>query len=136
MVRIYKHYDFRLQNPAHKLQRMSFSGYPGELSSDDDFYLMDTGLALLQTTNDVLNTSLYELLTPTSLLSWQRVRCSGPGSACSECVMPQTPCGLCLSPICCAILVVCKAVLEKDCSACQLARQAKARGMPALCALL
>ncbi|KAK9798176.1 hypothetical protein WJX73_007462 [Symbiochloris irregularis] len=74
MVRIYKHYDFKLQNPAHKLQRASFSGYPGELSSDDDFYLMDTGLALLQTTNDVLDTSLYDLLTPASLLSWQRVR--------------------------------------------------------------
>ena len=29
MVRIYKHYDFAVQHPAHRLHRMSFSGYPG-----------------------------------------------------------------------------------------------------------
>ena len=45
----------------------------GELSSDDDFYLLDTGLTVLQTTNDILDESLYDLLTPHSLTSWQRV---------------------------------------------------------------
>ena len=74
MVRIYKHYDFALASPHHKLRRTSFSSYPGELSSDDDFYLMDTGLALLQTTNDILDPELYKLLTPKSVLNWQRVR--------------------------------------------------------------
>ncbi|BDA45664.1 Phospholipase B-like 1 [Coccomyxa sp. Obi] len=74
MVRIYKHYDFALASPHHRLRRTSFSSYPGELSSDDDFYLMDTGLALLQTTNDILDTDLYKLLTPKSVLNWQRVR--------------------------------------------------------------
>jgi hypothetical protein len=76
MVRIYKHYDFALASEHHKLKRVSFSSYPGELSSDDDFYLMDTGLALLQTTNDILDADLYRLLTPQSLLNWQRVRCA------------------------------------------------------------
>ena len=46
----------------------------GFLESLDDFYLMDSQVALLQTTNNVFNMSLYELLTPESLLAWQRVR--------------------------------------------------------------
>lgn len=46
----------------------------GELSSDDDFYMLDTGLVVLQTTNDILDASLYRLLTPAALTSWQRVR--------------------------------------------------------------
>ncbi len=35
-----------------------------QLSSDDDFYLLDTGLVVLQTTNSVYNTSLSDTLTP------------------------------------------------------------------------
>ena len=45
----------------------------GELSSDDDFYLLDSGLAVLQTTNDIRNASLYDLLDFRSVVSWQRV---------------------------------------------------------------
>ena len=74
MVRIYKHYDFALSDSAVRARRMSFASYPGELSSDDDFYLMNSGLAVLQTTNNILNTSLYDALTPQSVVNWQRVR--------------------------------------------------------------
>ena len=63
-VRIYKHYDVALHSQELPLRRMSFSSYPGELSSDDDFYLLSTGLAVLQTTNSVFNASSYSLLTP------------------------------------------------------------------------
>ena len=55
---------------------MSFSSYPGFLVSLDDFYIMDTGLTMLQTTNSIINQSLYELVTPESLFAWQRVRVS------------------------------------------------------------
>ena len=40
----------------------------------DDFYLLGSGLMMTQTTNNMFNASLYALLTPNSLLAWQRVR--------------------------------------------------------------
>lgn len=46
----------------------------GELSSDDDFYLLDTGLTILQTTNRVFNRSLFLESVPETLPSWQRER--------------------------------------------------------------
>ena len=46
----------------------------GFLESLDDFYLMDSRLVMLQTTNSLYNTSLYQYVTPESVLAWQRVR--------------------------------------------------------------
>lgn len=73
MNRMYKHYAFKLHD-APATEVMSFSSYPGILSSWDDFYMMDSGLVMLQTTNEIFNKSLYDLVTPKSLLSWHRVR--------------------------------------------------------------
>uniref|UniRef100_A0A7S3K4T8 Phospholipase B-like n=1 Tax=Aureoumbra lagunensis TaxID=44058 RepID=A0A7S3K4T8_9STRA len=73
MVRIYKHYHFSFMHV--KNQRSSFSSYPGMLSSLDDFYLMhDTKLVILQTTNGIYNTSLFDAVTPFALPAWIRVR--------------------------------------------------------------
>ncbi len=39
--------------------------------------MLDSGLVVLQTTNDILNASLYELLDHRTVVSWQRVcKCS------------------------------------------------------------
>lgn len=48
MLRIYKHYNFNLTELRPAADRMSFSSYPGELFSDDDFYLLSSGLVMLQ----------------------------------------------------------------------------------------
>lgn len=50
-----------------------FSGYPGPAVSTDDFYITSHKLAVLETTNDIYNNSLYDLITPESLLYWVRV---------------------------------------------------------------
>jgi hypothetical protein len=73
MNRIYKHYSFgtKLSTPSRAL---SFSSYPGYLSSLDDFYIMDSGLAMIQTSNNVFNNTILEYIQPQSLLAWQRVR--------------------------------------------------------------
>ena len=46
----------------------------GALVSIDDFYITDSHLVILETTNDVLNASLIPFITPESLLAWHRVR--------------------------------------------------------------
>jgi hypothetical protein len=74
MSRIYKHYYFNLNESFIAARKVSFSSYPGFLESLDDFYLMDSGLAMIQTTNSVFNQSLYSLVVPQSLLAWHRVK--------------------------------------------------------------
>uniref|UniRef100_A0A3Q1BZE7 Phospholipase B-like n=1 Tax=Amphiprion ocellaris TaxID=80972 RepID=A0A3Q1BZE7_AMPOC len=73
-MRIYKHWDFRITEPHTATGKLSFSSYPGFLVSLDDFYLLGSGLMMTQTTNNVFNSSLFDKLTPDSLLAWQRVR--------------------------------------------------------------
>lgn len=73
-LRIYKHYNFNVLDSATAAKRISFSSYPGFLESLDDFYLMSSQMVMLQTTNNVFNTSLYKFVQPQSLLAWQRIR--------------------------------------------------------------
>ena len=74
MNRIYKHYFFQVSEKSTAAKKISFSSYPGFLESLDDFYLMDSGLVMIQTTNNVFDTSLYDKVSVHSLLAWQRVR--------------------------------------------------------------
>jgi hypothetical protein len=75
MLRIYKHYDFKLASAGVANNRLSFSSYPGLLSSIDDFYTMpDQNMVMVQTTNSVFDDALYKLVKPQSLLAWHRVR--------------------------------------------------------------
>ncbi|KAK5577941.1 hypothetical protein RB653_002889 [Dictyostelium firmibasis] len=75
MVRMFKVYNlkylFNGQPPASKVTM--FSGYPGTLSSIDDFYLLDTKIVVIETTNGLMNNNLYHLITSQSVLSWMRV---------------------------------------------------------------
>ncbi|KAJ9507860.1 hypothetical protein QJQ45_021201, partial [Haematococcus lacustris] len=49
MVRIFKHYHFKLHDTSLPGTDLAYSSYPGQLSSDDDFYLVNpTHLAVLQ----------------------------------------------------------------------------------------
>ncbi|XP_015275209.1 PREDICTED: phospholipase-B 81-like [Gekko japonicus] len=73
-LRIYKHWDFKIDNSETRSGRASFSSYPGTLASMDDFYILGNGLIMLQTTNSVFNQSLLKQVVPESLFAWQRVR--------------------------------------------------------------
>ncbi|KAM9965295.1 hypothetical protein ACTFIW_005107 [Dictyostelium discoideum] len=50
-----------------------FASYAGVLTSDDDFFMIpSTEMVIIETTNDILNTSLYQYVTPNSLLYFVR----------------------------------------------------------------
>jgi len=72
--RIFKHYFLNFNDPSTAARRISFSSYPGFLESLDDFYLLDSGLRWVQTTNTVVDHGVYDEVKPESLLAWQRVR--------------------------------------------------------------
>lgn len=57
MTRIWKVYDFPVSGVAAK--KISFSSYPGCISSTDDYYLMDSGLAVTETTLDIPASQSY-----------------------------------------------------------------------------
>jgi len=63
-----------VSSTAYRMHTESFSSYPGVLSSQDDFYITTRAHVILQTTNNVYNTSLFPLVSADSLLSWHRVR--------------------------------------------------------------
>lgn len=57
MTRIWKVYDFPLQGVS--ANKISFSSYPGCISSTDDYYLMDSGLAITETTLSIPRRQQY-----------------------------------------------------------------------------
>ena len=71
MLRIYKNYN--LDGGQYQ---SSHSSKPGVIYSKDDFYALPKEgqkLIVIETTNGVMNHDLYKLVTPKSLLTWQRI---------------------------------------------------------------
>jgi hypothetical protein len=66
-----KHYDLPFKGARSRL--VSFSSYPGNLVSGDDYFLTDTGLQVSETTNDVFNKSLYQYTTTRTVPYWVRI---------------------------------------------------------------
>lgn len=76
--RVFKHYSlpalpFKGAAVARPVT-MSFSSYAGMLVSLDDFYMMSTGLVMIQTSLGVVDQTVYNESTAEALLAWQRVR--------------------------------------------------------------
>jgi len=73
MYRIYKHYHFGFNHPSIKAKKSSHSSYPGFVTSSDDFYILDTGLVVTETTLNILNEQLYNLCNPKeTVIAWVR----------------------------------------------------------------
>eukprot|EP00656_Telonema_subtile_P016755 TRINITY_DN18880_c0_g1_i1.p1 TRINITY_DN18880_c0_g1~~TRINITY_DN18880_c0_g1_i1.p1 ORF type:complete len:537 (+),score=49.71 TRINITY_DN18880_c0_g1_i1:73-1683(+) len=70
MLRMVKYVEMHL--PHAKAARVSMDSYPGNLYSETDFYRTSAGLTVTETSIDVLNSSLFSLVHPQSMLSWAR----------------------------------------------------------------
>ncbi|KFM70112.1 putative phospholipase B-like 2, partial [Stegodyphus mimosarum] len=79
MLRILKKYIFSFHtamnegSPVIPGHTSTFSSQPGLIFSQDDFYLISSGLVAIETTIGNSNTSLYDFVTPEgTILEWQR----------------------------------------------------------------
>ncbi|KAL0215385.1 hypothetical protein P9112_007569 [Eukaryota sp. TZLM1-RC] len=71
--RILKFYDFEVTTAGTVNQKMSFSSYPGLLFSFDDFYVLENGLAVFETTHHFNDAELKDYIKPETNLEWLRV---------------------------------------------------------------
>jgi hypothetical protein len=74
MLRILKHYKFNFHYRGQLIpgSDISFSSYPGTLLSIDDFYILNSGLVVIETTIGNANADLWKFVTPETLLYWVR----------------------------------------------------------------
>lgn len=72
MTRVFKGYTLNLNDYSNAAETLTFSSYPGFSYSFDDWTVTSQGLVIIETTANVLNTSLYDNCTPRSVLTWIR----------------------------------------------------------------
>jgi len=72
MLRVYKTYDFTFDLTSSKSYLSIFSSYPGFIPSGDDWLITDQYLTVAETTNSVMNQSLYEFTTTETVPYWIR----------------------------------------------------------------
>eukprot|EP00929_Paragymnodinium_shiwhaense_P034520 TRINITY_DN18766_c0_g1_i2.p1 TRINITY_DN18766_c0_g1~~TRINITY_DN18766_c0_g1_i2.p1 ORF type:complete len:682 (+),score=159.08 TRINITY_DN18766_c0_g1_i2:146-2191(+) len=59
MIRIFKYYTFNFRGAGTVAKQIGFSSYPGAVSSTDDYYVLDSGLAIMETSIEVLDTAVW-----------------------------------------------------------------------------
>lgn len=93
MNRLQKVINLHLNLQDTQNQSIIFSSYPGTFFSIDDFYIIHnvrksdngtTNFALLETTYNNFNDSLYNLMTPQSVLTWMRCQLANYNLAYSD----------------------------------------------------
>ena len=82
MLRLWKIYTFPFS--TSKAHTVSFSGYPGKIAGIDDYYLTSQRLTVIETTNGVYNTSLFDAVTPQTVPYWVRVTLATRGATTAQ----------------------------------------------------
>lgn len=60
MTRVFKYYKFNLDQADTMATHIAFSSYPGVVSSTDDFYILNSGLAVAETSLELLDASAWD----------------------------------------------------------------------------
>merc|ERR1719440_482048 len=60
MTRVFKYYDFPFDGAATMATKIAFSSYPGLISSTDDYYVMSSGLGVMDTSIEILNPFIWD----------------------------------------------------------------------------
>jgi len=60
MMRIFKFYNFSLPEAETAATKISFSSYPGVITSTDDFYEMNSGLVAMETSLVILDQNVWD----------------------------------------------------------------------------
>ncbi|XP_075225598.1 putative phospholipase B-like 2 [Lycorma delicatula] len=73
MLRMQKKYSLNYKKTLNTTKKIpgyeiSFSSYPGSIASMDDYYLISSGLATTETTNEVFNKSLWNNIKPENIV--------------------------------------------------------------------
>eukprot|EP00929_Paragymnodinium_shiwhaense_P051928 TRINITY_DN26055_c0_g1_i1.p1 TRINITY_DN26055_c0_g1~~TRINITY_DN26055_c0_g1_i1.p1 ORF type:complete len:652 (-),score=94.09 TRINITY_DN26055_c0_g1_i1:169-2124(-) len=59
MTRVFKYYNFHLHAADTMANHIAFSSYPGAVSSTDDYYVMDSGLTVTDTSIEILDRAAW-----------------------------------------------------------------------------
>jgi hypothetical protein len=63
MTRIWKYYNFPLPGADTMSMKVSMSSYPAAVTSMDDFYVLDSGLAVMETSLELINLFNWDKIT-------------------------------------------------------------------------
>jgi hypothetical protein len=60
MTRIFKYYKWKIHGAWASVSHIGMSSYPGCVSSTDNFFMLDNGLVIMDTSLEILNTRIYD----------------------------------------------------------------------------
>lgn len=72
LLRIFKTYHFPTRDTNVGSEWFAFSSRPGDLISKDDFYVLSSGIYVVETSFSNLNPQNYKDLTPRTVPCWLR----------------------------------------------------------------
>lgn len=72
MLRIFKTYNFPTRDVRVGSETLTLSSRPGDLISKDDFYILSSGLTVIESSLENMNDNNWKELSPQTVPTWLR----------------------------------------------------------------